>query len=348
MTTKLKLGFIGCGYMGQLAHMAHYAALPDVELAALTDQRPKTREKVARRYGIDNVYASNTELLAQGNLDAVVAIMPFGIHYKVVPEILEAGVHCLTEKPVSVTATSAGKFAEIANRKNVIYQIGNMKRCDPGANYMKEVIREWRDSNEFGAFTGMRVTMPPGDWTFGLKSAINMGDDPQGDRFPGEEPPADMSDQEKKDYVSFINFYIHQVNLIRFLAAEEYHLTHVSRSGRFIVGETETGTDIVLEAGAYRQRHEWIETYTAFFEKGYVSMVMPAPMARQQSGKISLYKNTDSQCIYEQPVMPPADAMQEQARFFVETIRGERECVCTPEEAAKDLVIAEQFIRLKR
>ena len=44
---KLKLGMVGCGMMGQFAHLRNYVAIPDCEVVALAELRPKLRRLVA-------------------------------------------------------------------------------------------------------------------------------------------------------------------------------------------------------------------------------------------------------------------------------------------------------------
>jgi predicted dehydrogenase len=74
MDHPLKIGFVGAGFMGQLAHIANYAELNKCRTVALAELRPGLRELVARRYGIDKTYATHAELLADSNVDRVVAV----------------------------------------------------------------------------------------------------------------------------------------------------------------------------------------------------------------------------------------------------------------------------------
>ncbi|MGI5818348.1 MAG: hypothetical protein ACOX9R_09635 [Armatimonadota bacterium] len=41
--TPVRMGFVGAGYMGQLAHIANYAALETCEMIALAEPRARTR-----------------------------------------------------------------------------------------------------------------------------------------------------------------------------------------------------------------------------------------------------------------------------------------------------------------
>ena len=43
---KPRIGFVGVGNMGQAAHLRNYATLPDCEVAALAELRPKLGQAV--------------------------------------------------------------------------------------------------------------------------------------------------------------------------------------------------------------------------------------------------------------------------------------------------------------
>ena len=62
--SKVRIGFVGVGGMGQMAHLRNYVINKDCEVVALAELRRKTGETVARRYGIPKVYGSHKEMLA--------------------------------------------------------------------------------------------------------------------------------------------------------------------------------------------------------------------------------------------------------------------------------------------
>lgn len=101
---KLKIGFVGSGFMGQNAHMFNYAMLDDqCEIVALAEPRPNLAEKVAGRYSIPHIYANHMELLKHEKLDAIVASQPYHRHSILIPDILKAGVPVFTEKPLTLS-----------------------------------------------------------------------------------------------------------------------------------------------------------------------------------------------------------------------------------------------------
>ena len=180
---------------------------------------------MAHRYGFAHVYKDADELLAKSDVDAVVSVMGFTLHHNVIPKILKAGKHLLIEKPVGVNPANARATRQIARDNNVVFHVGYMKRSDLAARAMKAKIAEWRKSGEVGNMTYMRASMPPGDWTLGafdIFPPINAGDENVQSSFVKEKFPAWMTEKQTRDYESFVNFYIHQVNLIRYLLSEDY------------------------------------------------------------------------------------------------------------------------------
>ncbi|MBT7301452.1 MAG: Gfo/Idh/MocA family oxidoreductase, partial [Victivallales bacterium] len=98
----LRVGFVGVGSMGQCAHLRNYATLTgECDVVALAELRPELARRVAARYGVPKVYASASELLAAGNLDAVVASQPFSRHGVLLPELLASGLPLFIEKPLA-------------------------------------------------------------------------------------------------------------------------------------------------------------------------------------------------------------------------------------------------------
>jgi len=343
---KVRVGFVGSGFMGQLAHMDNYVRLDDVEMVALAEGRQKTAQEVARRYGIGKVYPDHRALLKEADIDAVVAIMGFGLHYSVIPDILAAGKHCITEKPICQNPANGWKMVKLAADNNVIYQIGYMKRCDPASILAKNLVNEWKVSGEFGDLRYMRVSMPPGDWIHGIEKSVNLGDPApsyEGESF--EATPDWMDEGTSRQYISFVNFYIHQVNLIRYLLGEDYSLEYVDKAGVLLVARSESGVPVTLEMAAYNAVDEWHEDYFLGFDKGYVKVSLPAPMERKRSGRVEIYKSTGQGAVYERPVVKPRWSMYEQARIFVDTVRGNRECISPAADAVKDLELAEDYVR---
>lgn len=344
--SKLRIGFVGAGFMGQNAHMFNYDALKDeCEITALAEPRPQLAQKVAARYGIPNVYADHHELLDAGNVDAIVASQPYNRHSVIVPDILRAGVPVFTEKPVALGVEAGEELVRLGEEKGVLHMVGYHKRSDPAMEYAKGLIDEWKASGEYGGLRYIRVTMPPGNWTAGIDMPIGS-DEPV---VPGEtEPtPAGFDNEEQvRDYDWFVNYYIHQVNAIRFLLGEPYHFTYAVKSGVLMTGESDSGICVSLEMGTYFTSLGWDESILVAFEKGYVKIELPPPLVRQRAGKVVVLRdNGNGTPTITEPLLPYDSAMRRQAKNFLAAVRGDKPAPCVAREAVEDLKIARDFVR---
>lgn len=345
---KVRLGFVGTGFMGQLAHLANYAVLDECEVVAIAEPREKLAEKVAARYGVSKIYSDHRELLDKCEVDAIVAAQPFTRHTILIPDILEARVPVLTEKPLCVSVENGEKLAKLAEDNNVLHMVGYHKRSDPAMEYAKKVVEEWQSSQEFGEMRLVRITMPPGDWIGGGRGGFLGTDEPYP---PGEweEPPSYFDEKTYEDYVAFVNYYIHQVNAMHFFLGEPYKVTFADRSGVLLVAESESGVCGAIEMAPYQTSRDWEESLFVGFEKGYVKVDLPAPLASQQAGRVLVMRDNGKELpTLTEPILPKVSAMRNQAQNFLAAVRGERLAPCDSREAVQDLRIACEYIQLRK
>ncbi|MBN1343481.1 MAG: Gfo/Idh/MocA family oxidoreductase [Phycisphaerae bacterium] len=345
-----RIGMVGCGYMGQKAHLDNLVTIPGCRVVALAEGRSETAKLVARKYGIERVYPDHRALLSNAEVDAVVCVMHYGLHHTVARDILEAGKHLLTEKPIAIRSETGHLLADLAEAKGVIYQVGYMKRHVPASRAAVETIRRWRESGAAGAMNYLRVSMPPGNWTYGIEGPIGAGDSApayQGQAI--ETPPDWMGAATGEAYNAFVNYFIHQVNMVRYLLGESYRCEYLDPTGTVLLGRSDSGVPWVLEMKGYNLRDHWEEYYKVCFEGGKLDLSIPAPMARQHSGDLRIYHGPTSDVDrgrYEQPVLAPSWCMLEQARHFVDCVRTGKPTLAPAREAALDLEVAEQYARL--
>lgn len=342
----VKLGFVGAGYMGQLAHLATFSQVPGVELVALAEGRPQLAHKVADRYGIAEVYPDHRALLEKADVDAVIAIMSFDLHHAVVPDILQAGKHLLTEKPICLDPQTAQEMVDLAARQGVIYQVGYMKRADAGSRYVREQVARWTREGTYGALRYVRCTGAMNDWVWNCWKHLTTDEVPPA--YPGvskEAWPAWMDEKAGRDYISFINFYVHQVNLISYLAGQSYHLDYVSPDAVLLAGAMESGAPLVIECGTNHIKQQWQERYTLSFEKAEIELDLPAPLHHQMVGRVSVKLEGETGPVVTTPFLGMGWSFQDQATLFVDALRGGP--VLSPAaEAVADLKVSEQFIKL--
>ncbi|MDR1531732.1 MAG: Gfo/Idh/MocA family oxidoreductase [Clostridiales bacterium] len=137
--TKIKFGIIGCGNIAQW-HANAIRALPNAELAAVCDSVPDMREKFGREHGVQ-AYASEEQLLASKEIDAVCICTPSGLHAGQAVKALRAGKHVLAEKPFAITPDSLEMVLETARKTNRKLSAVSQMRFIPDVLRAREIIR---------------------------------------------------------------------------------------------------------------------------------------------------------------------------------------------------------------
>ena len=157
-----------------------------------------------------------------------------------------------------------------------------------------------------------------------------------------------MDEETQKKYSSFVNYYIHQVNLMRYLLGEPYQVTYADPSGVLLAGQSESGVACTIEMTPYRTSVDWQESALVCFQRGYINIDLPAPLASNRPGRVEILRDPGNGVTPETvvPQLPWIHAMRQQAINFLSAIKGEADPPCQAEEALEDLKVAREYIRL--
>jgi predicted dehydrogenase len=173
---KLRIGIIGTGGIAH-AHMSSYLRMKDtVEVVGGSDIVPGKARKFLDEFGQKDAKAfnKNEELLALG-LDGVSVCTYNTTHAKCTIAALEAGVHVLCEKPMSVTLDDAVAMYKSAKKQKKILTIGFQPRYDPNMDLVREIVGSGVLGDIYYVQTGggRRRGMPGG--TFIRKELAGVG-----------------------------------------------------------------------------------------------------------------------------------------------------------------------------
>ena len=344
-----RIGFIGVGSMGQCAHLKNYMTIGNCEVVALAEVREGLGRKVAARYSIPHVYNTHAEMLANEQLDALVAAQPFTRHGVLIPELAKAGIPIFTEKPLAGSIAMGEKILAALAAGGSWHMVGYHKRSDPATMYAKAEIDRLKASGELGKLKYVRILMPAGDWVAGGFNDMVHSDDP-GAKLEWDPPASDMDKETNDQYISFVNYYIHQVNLMRHLLGEPYHAAYVDPSSVVMTVQSDSGVAGVIEMSPYTTSIDWQESAMVCFEHGYVKIELPAPLASNRPGRVKILRDPGNGVIPTTtvPTLPWVHAMRQQAMNFVAAVRGEMAPMCTAQEALEDLKVARQYIELMK
>jgi predicted dehydrogenase len=345
--TRVRIGFVGVGSMGQCAHLKNYTTLDSCEVVAIAEIRAGLGRRVAARYGVPNVFRSHEEMLASEQIDGIVASQPFDRHGVLVPELICAGVPVFTEKPLAASVEMGERIVQAVVESGTWHMVGYHKRSDPATMYAKAEIERLKRTGEIGRMTYVRILMPAGDWIAAGFNDLIRDDGPPPD-LQRDPPASDMDEETYGKYMAFVNYYIHQVNLMRHLLGEPYQVTYAEPSGVLLAGQSESGIACAIEMSPYQTTIDWQESALVCFERGYVRIELPAPLASNRPGRVECFYDPGQGAVPRTvvPQLPWVHAMRQQAINFVDAIQGQRRAPCEAQEALEDLRGAREYIRL--
>jgi len=138
----VQVGLVGLGRLGRI-YADHLAgAIYETGLAAAADPKPEALAFVAERWPDTHCYREAEELLEDPAVQAVIIVSPTNTHRRVVQAALASGKPVFCEKPLSVTFQDAMAQRDAVAKSGVLFQMGFMRRFDPGYAAAKARIEE--------------------------------------------------------------------------------------------------------------------------------------------------------------------------------------------------------------
>jgi len=120
MRKKLRLGFIGTGFMGQYCHLKSFLEVSDCEIIAIADKRKDLANKVAKKYKIKNIFYSHKDLIKSNlNLNGVIIITRRTMTGPIALDFLKSGYNVFTEKPMCCSSIQAKKLLKVQKKKKI-------------------------------------------------------------------------------------------------------------------------------------------------------------------------------------------------------------------------------------
>ena len=155
---KIRYGIIGFGaqgasYVNILTGTPAFpgfpaaAIPPHCELGAICDNDPAKREAAAAKFPNIPIYADYKEMIASGNVDAVITTVPHYLHHEMAIYAMEHGMHVIGEKPAGVRASDVQKMLDCAEAHPEV-KLGIM--FNQRTNKLYQKIRQIVASGELG------------------------------------------------------------------------------------------------------------------------------------------------------------------------------------------------------
>lgn len=142
MSEKVRVGVIGTSWYADLFHLPSLKSHPRAELAAICGRNSDRAKAMANKYEIPSVFSDYRAMIEKGNLQAVVVATPDDLHYPMTMEALDAGMHVVCEKPLSLNIGQAREMYKKAEAVGVKHMVPFSYRWIPLYRYLKNLVDE--------------------------------------------------------------------------------------------------------------------------------------------------------------------------------------------------------------
>jgi predicted dehydrogenase len=145
---KINAGIIGTGYIGP-AHIEALRRLGNVEVLAVAEANQELADQKARQLSINKAYGDYHDMINDPEIDVIHNCTPNFMHYKVNCEILEAGKHVISEKPLATTSEESGKLVKLAAEKGLVNAVNFNYRYYPLVQQAAAMVKNGELGNVF-------------------------------------------------------------------------------------------------------------------------------------------------------------------------------------------------------
>jgi predicted dehydrogenase len=160
----VSVAVFGCGQHARAWHLKEYAALPDVEIAAVVDADPDRARAAAEEFGAGRWFTDHREALEQARPDLVSIVTPPAFHHRQALDAFAAGAHVLCEKPLALSATEAREMTAAAAGAGRFLSMGLQYRHLRATEHLRRFLVEGRLGEVFftRVWCGHQMQIPGG------------------------------------------------------------------------------------------------------------------------------------------------------------------------------------------
>lgn len=137
---RLNVGLIGVGRLGRVYARDLSSRIAQTRLVAVADTNGALAREVASEFDVAQAYDEPARLIQDAAVDAVVIVSPTHTHRTLVVAALNAKKPTFCEKPPALSLAEATEMADAEKRSGTFFQMGFMRRFDPGYAAAKRQI----------------------------------------------------------------------------------------------------------------------------------------------------------------------------------------------------------------
>lgn len=129
LSGPIRFGVIGTGGMGQ-GHCDTIRSIRDARVTAICDIDEAVAKEVGAKHKAQG-FTRHRELIRSGLCDAVIVATPHPVRPPIAIDAMRAGLHLLSEKPLSERVSTADRMVATAKKTGVAFAVMFQRRTEP-------------------------------------------------------------------------------------------------------------------------------------------------------------------------------------------------------------------------
>lgn len=209
----------------------------------------------------------------------------------------------------------------------------------------RDVLQQYRMSGDLGEIVHVGLQDYCGTYAVPIPHHFRAAG-PKAARYPAwTTMPDGLPEAYRPDYEYGLNVACHDVNLLRWLFGElTARSLRVRSKGVQLARLEASGFDVTLELGRV-DVGRWKQTIDVYFRKGRLGLILPSPLARQETARVIVERS--GRC---EELSPSPDkrvwAFKAQLAQFLAVAQGREPPVAGGADALRDLELIESLWRL--
>lgn len=164
MSTPIKTAISSYGMSGQVFHGPLLKVNKGFEVVQIFERSKNLSKKM---FPEADIVRSFNEIIENPEIELVIVNTPDSLHFEMAKQVIEAGKHCVVEKPLAQKQSEAEKLVKLANKKGVVFSVYQNRRWDGDFLTVQKIMQEAKFGRliEFEShFDRYRTYIAPNTW----------------------------------------------------------------------------------------------------------------------------------------------------------------------------------------
>jgi predicted dehydrogenase len=137
---SVRVGLVGTSGWSEFMYLRNLQGFQHGEIVALAARNQDRLNELGKQYGIKHLFTDWREMIASGEIDAVIVATPDRHHREIALAAFAAGLPVMSEKPLAMNAEDAGEMLDAAQNTGLVNNVMFTWRNLPLFKKVKELL----------------------------------------------------------------------------------------------------------------------------------------------------------------------------------------------------------------